>query len=51
MSTAATVRRAVLFAALEQIPKHHTSLDLSVDDSKTKVDLTINGQVKSFEVS
>lgn len=50
MSTAATVRRAVLFAALEQIAKHHTSRDLLVDDSKTKVDLTIKGQVKSFEV-
>lgn len=44
MSTAATVRRAVLFSALEQIAKHHTSRDVPVDDSKTKVDLTIKGQ-------
>ena len=50
MSTAATVRRAVLFAALEQIAKHHTSRDILVDDSKSKVDLTIKGQVKSFDV-
>jgi hypothetical protein len=50
MSTAATVRRAVLFAALEQIAKHHTSRDLLVDDSKTKVDLSIKGHVKTFEV-
>lgn len=50
MSTAATVRRAVLFSALEQIAKHHTSRDLLVDDSKTKVDLTIKGYVKTLEV-
>lgn len=50
MSTAAVVRRAVLFAALEQIAKNNTSRDLLVDDSKTKVDLTIKGSVKSFEV-
>ena len=45
----ALVRRAVLFAALEQIAKHHASRDLLVDDSKAKVDLTINGSFKSFE--
>lgn len=43
MSTAATVRRAILFSALEQIAKHHASRDLSVDVSKTNVEMAIKG--------
>lgn len=43
MSTAANVRRAVLFSALKQIAKHHTSRDVLVVASKTNVEMAIKG--------